>query len=114
MSADPWHVDRLDLAGYLDRLGVAVREPSRAALDGLHEAHVRTFTFDDIDVLLQQHPGVDLDAVRSTSLYQNHRSPDDRCALAAASFSRPPGLGMQPRPGPDAHFATASTFRGVL
>ena len=64
MSADPWHVDRLDLAGYLDRLGVAVREPSRAALDGLHEAHVRTFTFDDIDVLLQQHPGVDLDAVQ--------------------------------------------------
>jgi hypothetical protein len=25
MSADPWHVDRLDLAGYLERLGVAVR-----------------------------------------------------------------------------------------
>ena len=56
MSADPWHVDRLDLAGYLERLGVAVREPGRAALDEPHEAHVRTFTFDNIDVLLQQHP----------------------------------------------------------
>jgi N-hydroxyarylamine O-acetyltransferase len=58
MSADPWHVARLDLAGYLERLGVGVREPSRAALDEIHEAHVRTFTFDNIDVFLEQHPGV--------------------------------------------------------
>jgi N-hydroxyarylamine O-acetyltransferase len=62
--ADPWHVDRLDLAGYVRRLGVEARPPSRAALDELHEAHVRTFTFDNIDVLLEQHPGVGLDAVQ--------------------------------------------------
>ncbi|TDE13538.1 arylamine N-acetyltransferase family protein [Jiangella asiatica] len=64
MSADQWYVDRLDLAGYLKRVGAAVREPSRAALDELHEAHVRTFTFDNIDVLLQQHPGAGLDAIQ--------------------------------------------------
>jgi N-hydroxyarylamine O-acetyltransferase len=29
-------------------------------LQALHEAHVRAFTFDNIDVLLEQHPGVEL------------------------------------------------------
>lgn len=62
-TADPWGVERLDLTAYLDRIGVIARPPSRAALDELHESHVRTFTFDNIDVLLDQHPGVDLDAV---------------------------------------------------
>ncbi len=57
-------MDLLDLDGYLGRLGVAVREPSGEFLDELHEAHVRTFTFDNIDVLLRQHPGVDLAAVQ--------------------------------------------------
>jgi N-hydroxyarylamine O-acetyltransferase len=62
--ADPWEVDRLDLAGYLARIGVAPGEPSRALLDDLHEAHVRAFTFDNIDVLLEQHAGVGLDVVQ--------------------------------------------------
>jgi arylamine N-acetyltransferase len=64
MAADPWEIDRLDLAGYLGRLGIAAREPSREALNELHEAHVRSFTFDNIDVLLAQHPGVGLAAVQ--------------------------------------------------
>ncbi|MBX6751600.1 MAG: arylamine N-acetyltransferase, partial [Micromonosporaceae bacterium] len=64
-TADPWRVDRLDLAAYLARIGVPARPPSRAALDELHEAHVRTFTFDNVDVLLGTHPGVDLDAVQA-------------------------------------------------
>jgi N-hydroxyarylamine O-acetyltransferase len=64
MSDDPWETDRLDLGGYLARLGVTSHDPSRELLDELHEAHVRTFTFDNIDVLLEQHPGVGLDAVQ--------------------------------------------------
>lgn len=63
MATSDWQTDRLDLAGYLARLGVPAREPSRSALDELHEAHVRAFTFDNIDVLLG-HPGVSLDAVQ--------------------------------------------------
>ena len=62
--SDPWQIDRLDLDGYLRRLGVAAREPSAEALAELHEAHVRTFTFDNIDVLLGRHAGVSLDAVQ--------------------------------------------------
>jgi N-hydroxyarylamine O-acetyltransferase len=64
MPIDDWRVDDLDLAGYLQRLGAPAREPSRDALAELHEAHVRTFTFDNVDVLLDQHPGVRLDAVQ--------------------------------------------------
>lgn len=64
MPIDEWRVDTLDLSGYLGRLGTPAREPSRAALAELHEAHVRAFTFDNIDVLLGQHPGVSLDAVQ--------------------------------------------------
>ncbi len=60
---DGWQTERLDLDGYLARLGVAPAAPSRAALDALHEAHVRAYTFDNIDVLLDQHPGVGLDVL---------------------------------------------------
>ncbi|KAA1422058.1 arylamine N-acetyltransferase [Nocardioides humilatus] len=56
-------MDLLDLDGYLGRLGLAAEPPSRAALDALHEAHVRTFTFDNIDVLLDQHRGVSMEAL---------------------------------------------------
>jgi N-hydroxyarylamine O-acetyltransferase len=61
----PWQIDTLDLGAYLTRVGVEAHEPSRAALDELHEAHVRTFTFDNIDVLLETHPGVSLDVVQA-------------------------------------------------
>ncbi|MBA2953553.1 arylamine N-acetyltransferase [Nocardioides sp. MAH-18] len=64
MSTTDWQTDRLDLAGYLARIGVPAREAGRSALDELHEAHVQAFTFDNIDVLLGQHPGVSLDAVQ--------------------------------------------------
>ena len=55
----------VDLAAYLARVGVQVQTPDLAALQALHEAHVRTFTFDNIDVLLEQHPGVELPAVQA-------------------------------------------------
>ncbi|MGH3457843.1 arylamine N-acetyltransferase family protein [Aeromicrobium sp.] len=61
----PWHIDELDLAAYLDRVGLPEREPDRESLDELHEAHVRAFTFDNIDVLLRQHQGVELAAVQA-------------------------------------------------
>jgi N-hydroxyarylamine O-acetyltransferase len=65
MTLHAWEIDRLDLDAYLDRLGLSQQPVSRASLDRLLEAHVRTFTFDNIDVLLDQHPGVGLDAVQS-------------------------------------------------
>ena len=64
MATNQGRSDRLDLEGYLKRLGVPAREPSRTALAELHEAHVRAFTFDNIDVLLGRHPGVSLEAIQ--------------------------------------------------
>ncbi len=65
MTEHPWQIERLDLDAYLARIGVSGQPPSRSALDRLLEAHVRRFTFDNIDVLLEQHPGVGLDAVQA-------------------------------------------------
>lgn len=65
MAVHPWDLDALDLDGYLDRVGVPARPPGREALDELHEAHVRTFSFDNIDVLLGAHPGVGLAEVQA-------------------------------------------------
>src|SRR4029453_4686948 len=65
MTEHPWQIERLDLDAYLARIDVSRQSPSRSALDRLLEAHVRRFTFDNIDVLLEQHPGVGLDAVQS-------------------------------------------------
>ena len=63
-GASPWLTEQLDLGAYLRRIGAQPAPPSWAALDALHEAHVRAFSFDNIDVLLDQHPGVRLDAVQ--------------------------------------------------
>ncbi|MGD9997272.1 MAG: arylamine N-acetyltransferase [Ilumatobacteraceae bacterium] len=65
MATFGWEVERLDVDAYHDRIGLTVQPPSRVGLDRLLEAHVRTFTFDNIDVLLEQHPGVGLDAIQS-------------------------------------------------
>jgi N-hydroxyarylamine O-acetyltransferase len=63
-EASPWQTELLDLDAYLSRVGAPAAAPSRPALDTLHEAHVRAFTFDNIDVILDQHPGVRLAAVQ--------------------------------------------------
>ncbi|MBE3000589.1 arylamine N-acetyltransferase [Nocardiopsis sp. HNM0947] len=67
---DRWNTAELDLQAYLDRLGVDARTPDRATLDRLHEAHVRAFTFDNIDVLLGEGPRTDLASVGRKFLEQ--------------------------------------------
>jgi len=49
---------------------IAAPEPSRVALNKLHRALVRSFVFDNIDVLLGQHPGDRLAAVQLRSAYR--------------------------------------------
>lgn len=64
LPADPWLTDELDLDAYLARVGVEAEAPSLDALTRLQTAHVRAFTFDNIDVLLGTHPGVSLPAIQ--------------------------------------------------
>jgi N-hydroxyarylamine O-acetyltransferase len=56
-------VTGFDLDAYLARTGADAASPSAGALADLLAAHVRTFPFDNIDVLLEQHPGVTVDVV---------------------------------------------------
>ncbi|QZY30681.1 arylamine N-acetyltransferase [Nocardioides coralli] len=58
----------LDLHGYLERTGATAEPPSLAALGRLQAAHVRTFPFEHVDVLLDQHPGVTLAAIQEKFL----------------------------------------------
>ncbi|WP_017609963.1 arylamine N-acetyltransferase family protein [Nocardiopsis xinjiangensis] len=67
---DPWNTAALDLRAYYERLGVEPRVPDRATLDRLNEAHIRTLTFDNIDVLLGDGPHVDLASVSRKFLEQ--------------------------------------------
>ncbi|GHD33875.1 arylamine N-acetyltransferase family protein [Nocardiopsis kunsanensis] len=60
---DPWNTEALDLRSYHERLGTQAHVPDRATLDRLTEAHIRAFTFDNIDVLLGDGPHVDLASV---------------------------------------------------
>lgn len=60
LPADPWGIEALDLDAYLAKVGVDREPPSLDALARLQTAHVRAFTFDNIDVLLGTHPGITL------------------------------------------------------
>ncbi|MBN6035031.1 arylamine N-acetyltransferase [Amycolatopsis sp. 195334CR] len=58
-----WQLEDLDLDAYLARIGHARVEPSAAALRSLHEAHVRSIPFENLDVLLGPHPGLRLKVI---------------------------------------------------
>ncbi|KAA5826536.1 arylamine N-acetyltransferase [Saccharopolyspora hirsuta] len=60
-AKDEWRIEAVDLDGYLERIGhPAVAGPSAAVLRSLHEAHVQAIPFENIDVALGQHPGIEL------------------------------------------------------
>ena len=65
LGADGSVAPSVDVGAYLAKVGAHVDSPDLDGLQRLHEAHVRTFTFDNIDVLLEQHPGVELPDVQA-------------------------------------------------
>nr|ABL74384.1 putative acetyltransferase [Actinomyces sp. Lu 9419] len=52
-----------DLDAYLERIDHPCAEPSAAALRSLHAAHVRAIPFENIDVVLRRHRGIELPAI---------------------------------------------------
>jgi N-hydroxyarylamine O-acetyltransferase len=56
-----WDVDRLDLAAYLDRVGVA----DTATLAELHRAHVAAIPFENLDIRLGRGIAVDLESIQA-------------------------------------------------
>ncbi|TKG69751.1 arylamine N-acetyltransferase family protein [Prauserella endophytica] len=59
-TPDVWNIAELDLDAYLARVGQRREAPSAAALTALHEAHVRTIPFENIDPLLGRSPSLEL------------------------------------------------------
>ncbi|CAM3012052.1 arylamine N-acetyltransferase [Saccharomonospora xinjiangensis] len=60
IPAIDWQIDTLDLDAYLRRVGLPAEPPSAQALSALHEAHVRTIPFENIDVILGRTPSLEL------------------------------------------------------
>lgn len=60
---DEWDVAFLDVDAYLDRIGHPRVPPSADGLRSLHEAHVRAIPFENVDVVLGTHPGLQLDRI---------------------------------------------------
>src|SRR5699024_8561362 len=54
-----WHAARFDTDGHLNLLGLGFDASSYALLVQLHTRHVHTFPFCVVDVLLDDHPGVE-------------------------------------------------------
>ncbi len=61
-----WDVERLDLDGYLERIGYhGDRRPTSRTLAALHRAHVDAIAFENLDVVLGRGVSVELDDVQA-------------------------------------------------
>ncbi|MBB5840220.1 arylamine N-acetyltransferase family protein [Kribbella italica] len=60
-----WGIERLDLAAYLDRIGQPAGDVSVETLQRMHAAHVRAIPFENVDVVLGTHQGLELDVVQA-------------------------------------------------
>ncbi|WP_216213985.1 arylamine N-acetyltransferase family protein [Amycolatopsis aidingensis] len=58
-----WNIEAVELDAYLERIGHPLVAPTAEALSSLHEAHVRAIPFENLDVVLGKHPGLDLGVV---------------------------------------------------
>jgi len=65
-SESEWDLDRLDLAGYLRRVGEPTEPgpPTSATLTRLHRAHVSSVVFENLDVVLGRGVDTALEAVQ--------------------------------------------------
>lgn len=64
-DAGDWGIGALDLDAYLARLGRPAEPPSPAALTALHEAHVRTIPFENVDPFSGRPPSLDLTDIQA-------------------------------------------------
>lgn len=71
-SHDEWGSADLDLDAYLTRIGQTRAQPSIAALHALHQAHVRTIPFENLDPAIGRSPRLDVDSI-STKLVRRDR-----------------------------------------
>ncbi|WP_026453917.1 arylamine N-acetyltransferase family protein [Saccharomonospora iraqiensis] len=122
-DTDEWGVDALDLDAYLARIGFAhtPAAPSTEGLRALHEAHVRTIPFENLDVVLGRTPGLDLESITAKLV---HRPRGGYCyehallfAAVLARLGYPVVRGVArvrpDHPGPQTHVILLTRVDGV-
>ncbi len=71
-GTDEWDVVALDIDAYLDRIDHPRVPPTADALRSLHEAHVRAIPFENVDVVLGTHRGLQLGEI-ADKFVRRHR-----------------------------------------
>lgn len=112
--------EALDLTAYLARIGTPARDPSPEALGELQTAHVQSFAFDNVDVLLDQHPGVTLAAVEEKFVGRGRGGYCFEHATLFGAALRALGYAVEPRLGrvgdaatrPRTHLSLVVTIEG--
>jgi len=70
-DSDQWSVGKLDLDGYLERVGYTGQaEPSEVTLAALYSAHLREVRFENLDVFLKGGVSVDLEDIQDKIVYR--------------------------------------------
>ncbi len=118
---DEWNVVSLDVDAYLDRIGHPRVPPSADGLRSLHEAHVRAIPFENVDVVLGTHPGLQLDIISDKLVRRSRGGYCYEHALLFAAVLEHLGFAVQRRiarvqpnrPGPRTHMMSAVGVDGV-
>ncbi len=126
MSADSgsggeWNIEAVDVDEYLDRIKHPRPEPTADALWSLHEAHVATFPFENIDVVLGQHRGLSLEVLAEKFLRRRRGGYCYEHALLFAAVVEQLGYPVQRRmarvkpqqPGAATHMVLAVEAEGA-
>jgi N-hydroxyarylamine O-acetyltransferase len=111
MTAMSWQTESLDLDAYLERIGHPRVTASVEALHSLHAAHVRAIPFENVDVVLGTHPGIEFDAIQSKLVGRQRGGYCYEHALLFAAVLERIGFEVQrrvarvqpQRPGPRTH-----------
>jgi N-hydroxyarylamine O-acetyltransferase len=70
-ASDDWSVGKLDVAGYLSRIGYqGPVEPSEAVLAALYRAHLAAVRFENFDIFLRGSVAVDLESIQDKIVYR--------------------------------------------
>ncbi|MGH3789024.1 MAG: arylamine N-acetyltransferase family protein [Pseudonocardiaceae bacterium] len=120
-GTDEWNVAALDIDAYLDRIDHPRVPPSAGALRSLHEAHVRAIPFENVDVVLGTHRGLQLKVIVDKLVRRRRGGYCHEHALLFAAALEHLGYPVQRRiarvqphrPGPRTHMMLAVDADGV-
>jgi len=94
---DEWNIASVDVDAYLQRIGHPQVPPSADALRSLHEEHVRAIPFENVDVVLGTHRGLELDVISDKLVHRRRGGYCFEHALLFAAVLEQLGFEVQRR-----------------